>query len=170
MRAQAKGLRRRVGSLVLLAALLVGAVPALPAWAACNAQALFASWQDNCWVGYGYDTAANYITGVQRILKGLGFYGGSVDGLWGPLSQGATQNYQAARGLSADGIVGTNTWKKLRIELTACGQVGSYVYLKRPGESCNGSFRQFDNGTTFPWYIKKLSGAWSTPFSTSGPT
>ncbi len=50
------------------------------------------------------------ITGVQRILKGLGFYGGTVDGLWGPLSHGATQNFQAWRGLTTDGIIGTETW------------------------------------------------------------
>lgn len=77
--------------------------------AACQAHALFA-WHDNCWVGNGHDTSANMITGVQRILKGLGFYGGTVDGLWGPLSHGATQNFQAWRGLTTDGIIGTETW------------------------------------------------------------
>ena len=162
--------RRFLVRIALAMFLLLGPLPVPAARAACNAHAQGGTWNSNCPVGYGFDTAANYITGVQRILKGLGYYGGSIDGLWGPLSQGATQNYQAARGLGADGIVGTNTWKKLRVELTLCGVIGGYFYEKAPGESCNGSFRDFDNGTNFPWYIKKLNGSWHTAFSTSGPT
>jgi Putative peptidoglycan binding domain len=125
----------------------------------------------NCTVGSGYDTAANYITGIQRILKGLGFYGGSIDGLWGPLSQGATQNYQASEGIAADGIVGPNTWGHLYGEIFFCTTAAPYKYYRAPWsqDPCVGSFRYAYN-TSLLWYIKKLNGTWHVAFSTSGPS
>jgi peptidoglycan hydrolase-like protein with peptidoglycan-binding domain len=120
----------------------------------------------NCAIGYGYDTAANYITGTQRILKGLGYYGGSIDGYWGPLSEGATENFQAARGLTADGVVGPLTWAKLQDEMRIC-DITAYAYYRAPGESCAGSFRW--GVSSEYWYIKTKAGVWQTAFATSGP-
>lgn len=65
--------------LALLASVVVLAIPGRAL--ACDTHADCSSWSDNCLVGYGYDTASNYATGIQRILKGLGYYGASVDGL-----------------------------------------------------------------------------------------
>lgn len=39
----------------------------------------------------------------------LGYYNGVIDGIWGPLSAGATEDLQEAYGLTADGIFGRNT-------------------------------------------------------------
>jgi peptidoglycan hydrolase-like protein with peptidoglycan-binding domain len=89
--------------------------------------------------GLWIDTAADYITGAQRILKAEGYYGSSVDGLWGSLSEGATKNFQAAHGLASDGIIGTNTWYQLRVQLVLCGLVGSYYYDRTATEGCYGS-------------------------------
>lgn len=45
--------------------------------------------------------------------QGASFYEGDVDGVFGALSEAATQEYQAARGLSVDGVAGPNTREML---------------------------------------------------------
>ena len=39
--------------------------------------------------------------------------GTTADGIFGYNTERAVKNYQSARGLSADGIVGKNTWTRL---------------------------------------------------------
>lgn len=164
-------LPRRKARLLVVALLVSLAVvtPEKGQTLSCDQQALGTSWSTNCWVGYGYDTAANYITGIQRILKGLGFYGGTVDGYWGPLSQGATQNFQADEGLQADGIVGNNTWARLdNYVFPYCGDAGGYRLYLTAGESCvTYSFRR--NTTTSLWTIRRVNSTWETEFATWGP-
>lgn len=50
---------------------------------------------------------------AQKILKGLKYYGGSIDGEFGSNTDKATRSYQKDKGLSMDGVIGTNTWKSL---------------------------------------------------------
>lgn len=52
---------------------------------------------------------------VQRILKALGYSvgGTGVDGDFGKNTEKAVKAFQADRGITADGIVGKNTWTKL---------------------------------------------------------
>jgi hypothetical protein len=45
----------------------------------------------------------------QQYLKDLGLYHGSIDGLWGRLSETAVMAFQEMNGLTADGIIGPNT-------------------------------------------------------------
>jgi murein L,D-transpeptidase YcbB/YkuD len=54
------------------------------------------------------------IQDVQGALKNAGVYNGNVDGVAGPMTRKAVQNFQKAQGLSADGIVGKQTWEKLK--------------------------------------------------------
>lgn len=50
---------------------------------------------------------------IQTALKAAGFYTGSIDGKIGPKSKEAILDFQKAKGLKADGIVGPRTWAEL---------------------------------------------------------
>ena len=51
----------------------------------------------------------------QCLLAYLGYYPAqSIDGQWGPKSAAATEGFQTAYGLTADGIFGTETTKRIR--------------------------------------------------------
>ena len=52
------------------------------------------------------------VRAVQSQLNGSGT-GISVDGAFGPATATAVKNFQTSKGLSADGIVGDNTWNKM---------------------------------------------------------
>ena len=49
--------------------------------------------------------SSNRIRLVQIALQELGFYNGSIDGQWGPMSRTALTAYQEAYGISATGIL-----------------------------------------------------------------
>lgn len=46
---------------------------------------------------------------IQSRLDALGYPVGSVDGDYGPMTEGAVREFQRANGLSVDGVVGSNT-------------------------------------------------------------
>ena len=50
---------------------------------------------------------------LQEKLTALGYGTNGVDGIFGNGTKNAVIRYQKAKGLSADGIVGQNTWRKL---------------------------------------------------------
>lgn len=52
---------------------------------------------------------------IQQALKSAGYYQGKVDGKIGPATRKAVQSFQRDNGLSADGIVGRQTWNKLKV-------------------------------------------------------
>ena len=54
------------------------------------------------------------VTQRQLLLAYLGYYKGVPDGIWGPLSEAAARAFQAAFGLEADGIIGSETEDALR--------------------------------------------------------
>jgi hypothetical protein len=57
----------------------------------------------------------NSVKALQTLLIGFGFSCGScgADGDFGASTQLAVKKFQSAKGLSVDGIVGSNTWSKL---------------------------------------------------------
>ena len=50
---------------------------------------------------------------VQEKLGALGIYRGALDGVNGKLTQSAVRAFQTEYGLSADGVVGSNTAQRL---------------------------------------------------------
>lgn len=53
------------------------------------------------------------VTELQATLKLLGYYGGTVDGVYGQSTVSAVAQFQQAAGLNADGITGPATWNRL---------------------------------------------------------
>ncbi|MDD2702549.1 MAG: peptidoglycan-binding protein [Candidatus Omnitrophica bacterium] len=50
---------------------------------------------------------------IQTALKNAGFYQGEIDGVIGSETKEAIKKFQAANGLTADGMVGSRTWMLL---------------------------------------------------------
>jgi len=55
-----------------------------------------------------------YVLIAQDDLNTLGYRTGGLDGIFGAQTKNAVTSYQRSRGLSADGIVGCNTWRSLQ--------------------------------------------------------
>lgn len=62
------------------------------------------------------DGMANNNTRVQTLQRALGArgYATTVDGVWGPNTKQQVRNFQASKGLQADGVVGPLTWYALQ--------------------------------------------------------
>ena len=58
----------------------------------------------------------------QCLLYYLGYYVGNIDGDWGTLSKTATKAFQKDYGLTADGVFGATTEKKI-LSVVASGEV-----------------------------------------------
>lgn len=51
---------------------------------------------------------------IQKALAAAGFYTGQIDGKIGPKSKLAIKEFQKAKGLVVDGVVGSKTWNELK--------------------------------------------------------
>lgn len=56
-----------------------------------------------------YGSTGNEVKSIQKKLRELGFYSGSVDGIYGSQTQSAVKKFQKSVGITADGISGKNT-------------------------------------------------------------
>jgi hypothetical protein len=54
-----------------------------------------------------------YVCVLQDALSTLGVKLSAIDGIFGPATRNAVMAYQRANGLTADGIVGCGTWRRL---------------------------------------------------------
>lgn len=70
--------------------------------------------------------SAYYVRLAQACLNAVGYNCGSADGIYGTKTKNAIINFQRAKGISADGIVGQDTWNTLQIELHFLGTVAVF--------------------------------------------
>lgn len=66
----------------------------------------------------------NEVRQIQQKLKSLGYYNGSVDGIYGTGTQKAVRAFQKNCGITADGVAGPKTLKFLG--LSASSDTGGY--------------------------------------------
>ena len=64
--------------------------------------------------GYAADGGSAAVRQLQSALRNGAYAPGPVDGLYGPLTEGAVRRFQQAHGLAIDGIVGPQTRAALR--------------------------------------------------------
>ena len=72
-----------------------------------------------------HGTRSEAVRQMQKDLKQLGYYTGSVTGNFGNLTKEAVYNFQRANNLSADGIAGAKTLAKIASELAGSSSSGS---------------------------------------------
>ena len=68
----------------------------------------------------------SWVEELQRELKQLTFYDGPIDGVFGTTTANAVRAFQTNNKLTADGVVGRNTWSAL-------------IFLYAPLATCPGS-------------------------------
>ena len=71
-----------------------------------------------------YGARGNDVKTVQTKLKNWGYYTGSVDGVFGSGTKSAVISFQKKNGLSADGIVGSQTLKALGLSTSGASSSG----------------------------------------------
>ena len=70
---------------------------------------------------------SNYVLIAQDDLNTLGYRTNGLDGIFGPATQEAVIAYQRSRGLTADGIVGCNTWRYLKEAVVGTGATSTTI-------------------------------------------
>ena len=70
---------------------------------------------------------STYVLIAQDDLNTLGFTAGGLDGIFGSRTQEAVRRYQQSRGLTADGIVGCNTWRSLQEDVVGTGRTSTTI-------------------------------------------
>ena len=64
---------------------------------------------------------------LQKDLNFLGYNSGPEDNDYGPKTRNAVINYQRSRGLSADGVVGCNTWRSIQENVIGIGRTSTTI-------------------------------------------
>lgn len=80
----------------------------------------------------GYPTVrkgsrSTYVLVLQDALNALGYSAGGLDGIFGTNTENAVKAAQRSFGLTADGICGCNTWKKLTAASVGIGKTKTVV-------------------------------------------
>lgn len=88
------------------------------------------------------------VKSVQTRLKTLGYYTGSIDGKYGSGTMAAVKAFQAANGLTADGLAGTATYAKLYADGAVSSGSSSSSGSTSSGSTSSGS-------TSSGWTIPK---------------
>lgn len=90
-------------------------------------------WVPNMPMLYG-GHSGEYVLLLQQRLRDLGYDPGGIDGQFGIRTETAVKDYQQAKGLSIDGVVGPLTWRALlspppQFPVLRSGSTGPYVFF-----------------------------------------
>ncbi len=99
-------------------------------------------------------SSGNEVRQIQTALKRLGYYNGKVDGIYGSNTEGAVRKFQAAKGLSVDGICGSAT-------LAALG-IGKTATVLRKGSSGSGVRQIQTRLANWGYYSGKVDGIYGS--------
>ncbi|MBQ1272777.1 MAG: spore cortex-lytic enzyme [Clostridia bacterium] len=91
---------------------------------------------------------------IQTALKKQGYYNGSVDGVYGSQTRAAVRKFQAAKGLTVDGICGNAT-------LSALGIGGSSTSLRK-GSTGSGVRQVQQKLSNWGYYTGKIDGIYGS--------
>lgn len=104
---------------------------------------------------------------VQQILKDNGYYSGTVSGTFDAATKSAVKAFQKAKGLTADGIVGTNTRAKLTAVAAKTATVtDDDLNIRKGAGTSYGVITTVDKGATV--YVITTSGSWYKVRLTNG--
>ena len=78
---------------------------------------------------YKKGSSGSVVTQIQTKLANWGYYSGSIDGIYGSATEKAVKSFQSKNGLTADGVVGTQTLAALGITDTAATSQSNDVAL-----------------------------------------
>ena len=74
-----------------------------------------------------YGSKSNYVCVAQDALSALGYSPGGIDGIFGNNTRNAALTFQSRNGLSADGIIGANTWSSLMRQANGIGKTSTVI-------------------------------------------
>lgn len=117
-------LGRRIGGWIVALLLLLGA-------------------GDRAWAAYDVIRQGSRgpdVVVAQHLLFQLGYLTQVPDGVFGPSTLDAVRRFQRDEGLSADGVVGADTWRALR---QALARRTTYVHVVQPNETIWGLARRY---------------------------
>lgn len=117
-------------------------------------------WRSFCLVGRG--NSGVYVKAVQTILACQGYNPGPIDGIFGSRTRSAVIRYQRDHGLSADGLVGTNTWNALQKEVRfRFHRYGSNPITYYEVKNCRGAILFSRDRVYNQWFVK-VNGRYTT--------
>ena len=101
--------------------------------AVCMAGASFAVWdvcfrEESAYALSRFGSTGSEVKSIQNKLKSLGFYKGSVDGIYGTQTKNAVTSFQRSCGITADGIAGPQTLLYLGLGGSSQSSSGSGRY------------------------------------------
>jgi len=113
-----------------------------------------ALWRDNTTISRRQGANSTYAMAIQRIVYCLSHADVTADttltqfsdGIYGPNTEAAVENYQEANGLVVDGIVGRQTWSELRTELQGPNEFDTeydVYYISSNNNECNSVIQFF---------------------------